>query len=382
MLPLRSGRIHQAQIEGAGVIGLSVGTPKRAVKLGFSAMPVPDLLRKLLESPGPPGLESAPAVVWREAASGFADVSGDAVGSSVARVAGTGDSPLLALFGHIDEIALAVTHVDAEGYVSFRGLGGWNAQVLLGQRVEILTRAGPVPAIVAARIDPAAREEKKRVELSDLHLDVGARDGDEARSLVRIGDAAVVTATPLELRNGRIASRALDDRLGAYIVLEVARRLAEAGGAPGPVAAVASVQEEVGDYLGARTSAFALKPAVAIAVDVTPVTDTPGGDAKEEGEKKVGAGPVITRGPGLAPRLVDLLVETAEGEGIAYQLEVARGRSHTDADGIAFARAGVETAVVSIPTRYLHTPVELCDLADVEACVALLVAFTRRTDLA
>jgi putative aminopeptidase FrvX len=344
-------------------------------------MAVPDLLRRLLEAAGPPGLETAPAQVWREAAAPFAEVTGDAMGSSLARVAGTGEAPLLALFGHIDEIALVVTHVDDSGFAYVRGLGGWNAQVLLGQRLEVLTRDGPVAAVVAARRDPGKADEKKRVELEDLHLDLGAHDGEETRGLVRVGDAAVIAAAPLELRNGRIASRALDDRLGAYVVLEVARRVADGGGAPGPVAAVASVQEEVGDYIGARTTAYGLEPALAVAVDVTPVTDAPGGDPKEEGEKKVGGGPVLTRGPGLDAGLFDRLTETAEAEGIPYQVEVSRGRSHTDADGVAVSRTGVPTAVVSIPTRYLHTPVELCDLADVEACVRLLVAFARRADL-
>lgn len=341
-------------------------------------MAVPDLLRSLLEAPGPSGYESSPAEVWREAASAFADVSADALGSSVARVAGPEGGPVLALFGHIDEIGLTVTHVDDSGFLYFRGLGGWNPQVLVGQRVELLTRDGRITGVIAAKRDPAKTEEKKRVELADLHIDVGARDGDEARSLVRVGDAAVIAATPLELRNGRVASRALDDRLGAYVALEAVRRLADEGGAVGAVVAVATVGEEVGDYLGARTTAFALEPDVALAVDVTPVSDTPGGDPKEEGEKKLGTGAALTRGPGISPALLDLLVETAEREEIPYHLEVTRGASHTDADAVAVSRSGVPTGVVSIPTRYLHTPTEVCDLEDVEACVRLVVAFARR----
>jgi putative aminopeptidase FrvX len=349
---------------------------------------IPDFLRTLLETPGPTGSEAAAAAVWREAAGAFAEVSGDAVGNSMARVRGTGGGPLLALFGHVDEIGVTVTHADDQGNLAFRGLGGWNPQVLLGQRVEILTRNGRVPGVISAKREPRRKqEEKKRVEIEDLHIDVGARDAEDAWSAVRPGDPAVLSAgRPVELRNGRIASRALDNRLGAYIVLEAARRVAEAGGSPGDVVAVATVSEEAGDFMGARAASFALEPAVAIAVDVTWASDVPGGDPKEYGEQKLGDGAAIARGPGISQRLFDLLVETAEAEGIAHCIEVSTGRSHTDADAVTVSRAGVPTGVVSIPLRHMHTPGEICELADVEACVQVLVALARRlgpdTDLA
>jgi endoglucanase len=339
---------------------------------------VPDLLRRLLETPGPTGSESAAAAVWREAASAFAEVTGDVVGNSVARVPGTGEGPRLALFGHVDEIGLTVTHADERGNLAVRGLGGWNPQVLLGQRVEILTRDGRVPGVVAAKREPRQKaEEKKRVELEDLHIDIGASDAEDAWKVVRRGDPAVLAVQPVELLNGRVASRALDNRLGAYIVLEAARRAAEAG-AQGEVVAVATVEEEVGDFLGARAAAFALEPAVAIAVDVTWASDVPGGDPKDYGEQKLGDGAAILRGPGVAPALFEALVETAEAEGIPHCIEVSTGRSHTDADAVYVSRAGVPTGVVSIPLRHMHTPGEICDLGDVEACVALIAAFTRR----
>jgi putative aminopeptidase FrvX len=340
---------------------------------------VPDLLRRLLETPGPTGSESAAGAVWREAASAFAEVSGDVVGNSLARVRGMEDRPLLALFGHVDEIGLTITHADERGNLSVRGLGGWNPQVLLGQRVEILTRDGRVPGVVAAKREPRRRtdDEKKRVELEDLHIDIGASDADDAWKAVRRGDPAVLAVQPVELLNGRIASRALDNRLGAYIVLEAARRAAEAGGT-GDVVAVATVEEEVGDFLGARAAAFALEPAVAIAVDVTWASDVPGGDPKEYGEQKLGDGAAIMRGPGVAPRLFEALLETAEAEDIPHCVEVSTGRSHTDADAVYVSRAGIPTGVVSIPLRHMHTPGEICDLGDVEACIALIAAFAGR----
>ncbi|MEX2212137.1 MAG: M20/M25/M40 family metallo-hydrolase [Gaiellaceae bacterium] len=344
-------------------------------------MPIPDLLRALLETPGPTGSESAAAAVWREAAGGFAEVTGDVVGNSIARVPGTGGGPTLAIFGHIDEIGLTITHADDLGNLSVRGLGGWNPQVLLGQRVEILTRDGRVAGVVAAKREPLRKrgdDEKKRVEMEDLHLDIGARDAADAWKVVRPGDPAVLAATPVELLNGRLSSRALDDRLGAYIALEAARRVAEAGGAAGDVVAVATVEEEAGDFLGARTAAFALEPAVAIAVDVTWASDVPGGDPKDYGEQKLGDGAAILRGPGVPPKLYETLAETAKTEGIPYCVEVSTGRSHTDADAVFSSRAGVPTGVVSIPLRHMHTPGEICDLADVEACIALIAAFARR----
>jgi endoglucanase len=341
-------------------------------------MPVPELLRRLLTTPGPSGLEADAAAVWREAASEFAEVSPGMHGSSIARVPGTAGGPTLALFGHMDEIGLIVTHVDDEGYVSVRPIGGWNPEVLVAQRVHVLTRDGPLPGLVVAKRDPARWEEKKRLEIRDLFVDVGARTKDEARGLLRIGDLAVVAVEPLELPNGRVASRALDDRLGAYVALEAARRVAEAGGAPGDVVAVATVQEEVGDFAGARTSAYALEPDVALALDVTPTTDAPGGDPKEGGETKLDDGAALSRGPSIDPRVFDLLHETAEAEGIPFSVDVSRGETHTDADAVWLSRLGIPTGVVSIPTRHLHTPNELCALADVEACIALVAAFAQR----
>src|SRR4029079_7829405 len=175
-------------------------------------------------------------------------------------------------------------------------------------------------------------ERKKVAELRDLHIDIGAKDGDDARGRVRIGDVAVIAGDPVELPNDRVCSRALDNRLGAYVALETARRVAEAGGAPGDVAAVAAVQEEVGDFAGARTSVFSLEPKVALAVDVTGATDIPEGDPKVDGEAKLGGGPIVNRGSTISPKVFELLVETAEADGIADTGNVSGGAHHTPLD--------------------------------------------------
>jgi putative aminopeptidase FrvX len=187
-------------------------------------------------------------------------------------------------------------------------------------------------------------------------------------------------AAPLELRGSRVAARSFDDRIGCYVALEVARRAAEAGGTPGDVIAVAAVQEEVGDFAGSRTSAYGIEPDVAIAVDVTYATDVRGGDASDAGEIKLGGGPTLTRGASLHPGVFELLHDTALAEGIRCSLEVTRGTTNTDADAVYLSRRGVATGLVSVPLRYMHTPVEIADLDDVEGAVRLLVAFARRLE--
>ena len=208
-------------------------------------MPVPDVLSKLLTAPGPSGYEQAAAAVFRDAAASFADVTHDTVGSTVARVKGTAGGPLLAVIGHIDEIGLIVHHIDDEGFLWFSGVGGWDPIILVGQRVEIATRDGVVHGVVGKKPIHLLKEEdrKSAPELRNLHIDIGAANGDEARGKVRIGDVAVIEGEPIEYPNGRIVSRAMDNRLGCYVAFEVARLVAEAGGAPGDVAGVAVTQE-------------------------------------------------------------------------------------------------------------------------------------------
>src|SRR5688572_9473840 len=188
-------------------------------------MALPEVLRRLLTAPGPSGYEQAAAAVFRDAASAFATVTHDTVGSSVARVKGTGDGPMLAVIGHIDEIGLIVHHIDDDGFLWFTGVGGWDPIILVGQRVELATRTGIVPGVVGKKpIHLLRDEERKQVpELRHLHIDVGAKDGDEARRMVRIGDVAVIAGEPVELPNERVVSRAMDNRLGCFVAYEVAR---------------------------------------------------------------------------------------------------------------------------------------------------------------
>jgi putative aminopeptidase FrvX len=338
---------------------------------------VPKLLRDLLSVGAPSGYEAPAAAIWRDAAS-FADSqAADGIGSSIARVGEA--EPLVAIVGHIDEIGLIVTHIDEKGFLWFESIGGWDPQVLVGQRVSVRGRDGVVPGVVGRKPIHLleAEQRKKVVELRGMHVDLGAADREQAETLVRVGDPIWIAVEPLELVGERLVSKSMDNRLGAYIALESTRRCAAGAGPGGSMAAVAAVQEEIGLF-GARTSSFQLRPDIAVAVDVTHATDAPGVDEKELGSHALGSGPVIGRGSTLSPKVFELLVETAEAEGIEYSIAASGRGTSTDADVLQISRAGIPTGCVSVPLRYMHSPVEMVDMTDVEATIELLAAFGSR----
>ncbi|HEX9690496.1 MAG TPA: M42 family metallopeptidase [Gemmatimonadales bacterium] len=339
-----------------------------------------DFLKRLLDTPGPSGFETAPARVWREEASRFADqVTVDVTGNSVAAVNPDG-SPRVMLAGHIDEIGLMIVHADAEGFLSFAPIGGWDAQVLVGQRVVILARSGPVAGVVGRKavhlIKPDERD--KATKATDLWIDIGARSKKEALRRVRVGDPAVLASSTLALPGGRIASRSIDNRIGAFVVLEALRQLARRR-PKAAVFAVATTQEEIAwAGGGARTSAAAVDPHVAIVVDVTHATDHPGSSKSEHGDFSLGGGPVLSRGSSVNPLVFDLLATTAERAKIPYTVQAAPRDTGTDADAIYTARQGIATGLVSVPNRYMHSPNEMVDTKDLERAAQLLAAFARR----
>jgi putative aminopeptidase FrvX len=337
-----------------------------------------EFLKRLLDTPGPSGFEAAAARVWREEAERFADsVSADVSGNSIA-VINEGGSPRIMLAGHIDEIGVMITHIDDDGFIYFEGVGGWDSQVLVGQRIRLLTRHGDVHGVIGKKpIHLMKSEERDKVsKIEDLWIDVGAKDRAEAveRGL-RVGDAGVIDSRLLELGNDLIASRSVDNRIGAFVVLEALRLLAEQRPAA-MVAAVATAQEEIG-YAGggARTSAYTLEPQLAVVVDVTFASDAPGIEKKQVGEHKLGSGPVLTRGSATHPVLVERLVQVAEQEEIPYTLIAAPRYTATDADAIYLSRNGVATAVIAVPNRYMHSPNEIVSLADLTAAARLIAGF-------
>ncbi len=368
--PAPLARQDHQDVRGEGVIAAH----DRHSWLNPQAVPIPDLLRDLLVAPGPSGNEEQAAAVWRAGAKPFAAVTSDTLGTSFARVAG-GTGPTIALVGHIDEIGVVVTHIESSGLVSFSTLGGFDAEIMAGQRVVLAGRGGPVAGLLVPRTR-RDRGDRNALRRDDLHIDIGAADRDDAAARVRPGDTGVWRGDPVDLPNGRFASKALDNRLGAYAVLEAARRLAD-GGAGGDVVAVASVQEETG-HDGAGAAAYGLEPDVAIVVDVTWATDVPGESAQRSGAIELGSGVAIGLGPVVNRRVSDVLLAIAEEDAIPHTTEVMSGRTHTDADDVHRSRGGVPTGIVSIPIRYMHTPCELGALDDLEATIALMVAFGRR----
>lgn len=341
-----------------------------------------NFFKHLLGVPGPSGYEAAPARVWREYAGTFAErVWGDVPGNSFASIRPAG-APHLMLAGHMDEIGLMVTQVAEEGLLRVDGIGGWDPQVLVGQRVEVLGRAGPVRGVIGKKpIHLMKTEEREKgSKMQDLWIDVGVDSRDDAHQLgLRVGDAAVITSSVWELPNRRLVSRSIDNRVGSYVVLEAVRRLAAGPELAARVTAVATAQEEIGHHGGgARSGTYSLDPLVAIVVDVTFATDVPGIEKNEVGEHALGSGPVLGRGSATHPLVFERLAGIADAEQIPYTIQASPRSTSTDADAIYLSRAGVATAVVSIPNRYMHSPNEMVALDDVEAAVRLLVAFARQ----
>ncbi len=334
-----------------------------------------NFLEELLGAVGPSGFEDEAARVWVREAETFAEeVWRDAHGNSYARIR-PGGGPRIMLAGHIDEIGLIVTHVSDEGFVYVEPLGGWDPQVLVGQRVRFLGRKGQVLGVVGRKPVHALEpdERGKAVKLKDVWIDVGAADKKEALEALEVGSVGVIDQPLRYLMGRRVVSRAIDNRIGAFVALEALRRAQELGG-EAEVVAVATVQEEIGAW-GARTAAFRLEPDTALVVDVTHCSKQPGVDPKQHGEVALGKGPSLAVGPYAHPGVLARLRALAAEHGIPYVLE-AHGRwSGTDADEIAVTREGVPAAVVSVPNRYMHSPSEMIDLGDVEHTVELMARY-------
>ncbi|MDX1578462.1 MAG: M20/M25/M40 family metallo-hydrolase [Gemmatimonadota bacterium] len=340
--------------------------------------PLVDTLRRLLDAPAPSGFETAASRVWREIASDFAsEVWTDASGNAYA-AAGDGDGPTVMLAGHIDEIGLMVHYIDDDGYLFVRGVGGWDPQVLVGQRVDILARDGVVSGVIGRRAIHLVESDDrgKAVKLKDLWVDIGAADADEARQRVSIGDVGVIRSDTLQMGETRVAARSIDDRAGAAVALEALRRIVERGSAA-RVVAVATAQEEISFRSGggARTSSFGLDPDAAIVIDVTHATDHPHIDKKEHGDIRLGSGPVLNRGAVIHPLVLEGLRAAAAEADIEVQWQAAPSATGTDADSIFTSRAGIPTAVVSIPNRYMHSPNQLIDLGDLDAAAELIAGY-------
>lgn len=340
-------------------------------------------LKKLLETPSATGCEQRIASIVRERVSSFADVvQTDVMGSVHATVRGAGNAPSLMLAAHMDEVGLMVVHVSDEGFLSVSAIGGVDAAILPGLRVDVHASGSdkPLRGVVGRKpIHLIAPDERTKVTpISDLVIDLGL-PAKKVKKLVKVGDVATY-GVGFERLGGRMGlSRAFDDKCGVWVITRVIEELSRVGGAPGDVTAACTVQEEIGTR-GAITSAFGIAPDVAVAFDVTHATDYPGISHAKFGDIKCGGGPVIGRGPNVNPAVYERLVAAAESAGIPYQIEALPGHSGTDAWPIQVSKAGIPTGLVSVALRYMHTPTEVICLDDLDACVALFVAFAKQLD--
>lgn len=332
-------------------------------------------LKGLLQTPSPSGFERPVQEVVRNWVQPFADeVRTDRHGNVIALLH-PGGQPRIMLAGHSDQIALMVQHIDDNGYLYVQPIGGWDMQILLGQNLTVWRREGPIASVVARRAPHLlTNEERNKVpQFADVWLDIGARDRKEAEAVVAPGDPVTFALGCRDLRNQLVTSPGLDDKVGVWTVMETLRLL-KGRALQGAVYAVSTVQEEIG-LRGATTSAYGIHPTVGIAVDVCHATDTPGNDKKTLGDTRLGAGPAVFRGPNINPRVFERLEETARSHEIAVQLRGAPRATGTDANVIQLSRDGVATGLIGIPNRYMHSPVEVVCLDDLERAARLLAEF-------
>ncbi len=339
-------------------------------------------LRQLLETPGPSGFEMAPARVWRQRAEARGGiVSTDVIGNTSA-VFNPHGSPTILFVGHLDEIGVIVHHIDDDGYLYISSIGGWDPQVLVGQRIRLLTANGEIVGVIGRKpihlITPTDRD--KAAKVKDLWIDIGATSRSDAEALVEIGDPGVIDAPVVELANRRLASRSIDNRVGAFVVLEAAIRYSEQPGRA-RVIALAATQEEIGLFGGGALVGTARHaPAMAIVVDVTFATDHPGVEKKELGAHRIGGGPVLSRGGILSPVVFALLSDVARSHAIPHSVQANPSGTGTDADAVARSGTGVPTGLVSLPNRYMHSPNEVVSLDDIDHATTLLTEVARRVD--
>jgi putative aminopeptidase FrvX len=325
-----------------------------------------ELIKKLVEARGPSGFEGTVRNIIRDEISSFADeVRVDALGNLIVRKGSKVEGgKRIMMAGHMDEIGVMVTHIDENGYARFTNIGGVNPYTCVGGRVRFLD--GTVGVIMVELKDFAEFFNIKKLTLQDMYIDVGATSREDCP--VKVGYVAAFDR-PFEDLGNRLVSKAMDDRIATAVL---AQALKDLKSSPNELYFVFTTQEEVG-LRGAITSAFGIDPDIGIAVDVTPVLDTPSGKFNDV---KLGKGPalkVMDRSLVVDPRILDWTVKTAEREGIPYQYEVITAGG-TDAGGINLTRAGVPSTCISVPTRYVHSPSEMVDYQDVLESVKLLVA--------
>ena len=338
-----------------------------------------NFLKTLVNTPSPVGHEVRGQRVWLDYAKQFAANSfSDAYGNCVA-VLNKGGSPRLMLAGHADEIAMVVNYITDDGYVYVRKMGGVDAAITKAQRVVIHTRNGSIKGVVGNVAPHLMKEEKdpKPPKIHDLFIDIGVSSRADAEKILRVGDPITLADEFDLLRNDLAVARAFDNRIGTFAVAEALRLLKESKTKlQAEVCAVSNVQEEVG-LLGVRQIAYSLQPDVALVVDVTHATDYPCINKPQHGDVKVGKGPTITHGGCNHPEVVNRIEAVAKAKKIPLQHEAMSNTSGTDTDAIFWTRGGIASALISLPNRYMHSPVKVVSLKDLEMIPELLAAFAQ-----
>ncbi|APZ90950.1 M42 family metallopeptidase [Fuerstiella marisgermanici] len=342
---------------------------------------MPDaFLKNLLATPGTSGFEQNIQQVVRDFTSEFADsVETDVHGNVVATVNPSGGTKIL-LDAHCDQIGLLVRHIDEQGFLRVSAVGGWDMQILLGQKMLVHTKSGSIPGVIARKPIHLLNDTERTTvpKIQELWIDIGSASPEETAEVVSIGDSVTPEPSLRELRNGRISGVAMDDRTGVWVIM-TALKMVAARKPSSAVYGVSSVQEEIG-LRGAQTSAYNVNPQVAIAVDVTHATDCPGIDQNQFGKISIGGGPVIVRGANANPRVFDLLISTAESHGIPVQINALARPASNDGAAIQVSRGGCATGLVTIPNRYMHSPVEVVAESDLENAARLLAEFCLAID--
>ena len=329
-------------------------------------------LERLMRSASPSGYESEAAAIFRDYLSDCCSVRCDVLGNTIASL--NPDAPVRVLLdGHYDEIGFQVVYISDEGLVYFRPNGGIDKLNVPSSEVDILTAAGKVPGVIGKKpihlLTPAERE--KPVELKDMWIDIGAEDREAAEKIVSVGDPVVMRENFRMLNENRFISKGTDDKIGAFVVAETMRRLAKRE-LRVAVFGVGAVQEEVG-LRGAAAGSYAIDPQIGFAIDVGFATDMPDIPKKMYGDITLGGGPALNHSCDNNIVLGKMLRDTAKKHKIPYQESVAhRATGGTDAAVIQLSRGGTATALLSSPTRYMHSQVEMCDLRDADAAVDLL----------
>jgi putative aminopeptidase FrvX len=332
-----------------------------------------NFLRNLIETPSPSGFEQPAQRVVREYITPCVDEVRTDVHGNVMAIRNPEGFPRVMLAGHVDQIGLMVQHITDEGFIYFGAIGGIDAAVMPGLSVTVHNARGPVPGVIGRRPIHLLKPEERtnpRLDLSDMWIDLGTADRAETEKLIEVGDPVTFNLRLQPLAQDLVCGPGLDDKVGTFVVMEALRLLSRRR-LSCALYSVSTVQEELG-LRGARTSAYGIDPQVGIAVDVTHATDYPGCDPKKGGEVKLKKGPTIARGPNINPVLQGLMQEVAAAKKIPYQPDPEPRGTGTDANAIQLTRAGVATALVSIPNRYMHTPVEIVALSDLEQAARLL----------